>query len=166
MDREIAESARMAVVLVVVSAILFIGVLAFMLARRHGGEYFDAVSEQHRRISVIGLATLNTSESQDMPTASLYTILAREWRSVASVTITDYAGNTITTGTPGSGQWELTPGLVNSSSASVTKASGPEHVLYAKAPNTRSDRIEGRVYVTVMQDPVTFAYHVIAKRLQ
>lgn len=185
MGEEAVESLRFGVLLTFLSATLLVGILAFLIARSYSGKFFDSAAEQQSEMEVVGLLSLSQTSSKDMPVASLFTIVAREWRGISSISVLDKNGDLIVRGIPG--KWEVSSGelcntradgfsfvstadtimsLKTSAGDMISYVSGPEQILYAKAPDVRSDMLEGRAYVTVLKDEATKTFHIEVRRMQ
>lgn len=168
MERETVESARLATSLALIGVLISVALIAFGVARKYGGEFFNNASEQQRNATIVGLSSLARSGGTDMPTAALYSIIIREWRNVESVTLkyVDSAGNALTYAygeISDSTGWDL---YFLDNSSEVKRISGPEEVLYANPPSEYGQFLSGRVYVTVTIDPASKAYNVDATRLE
>lgn len=192
MDKEIVNISRMAVTLIFIAATLAIAVLAFLTARAYAGGYFDAESERVTDIDMAGLSALSVAPRSEMPTAALYSLVAREWRNVGEVRV--YApcenaaehGETcpyecvhcedenkiIVSARPDGAVWLLTPELPKNG-GNAYKVAGPEQALYAvrttgvdgSVSDSLADYLSGRVCVSVIQDASTSKFIVVCQRL-
>jgi hypothetical protein len=113
MEKELSESLNFGVMLAFTAITLLVAVLSYYIARSAGGEFFDGEAVRGHAISVVGLSGLSFTPGKEMPTASLYAMVAREWRNVLSVTViergTDMLGEDIliVKGVPGPSGWIL-----------------------------------------------------------
>lgn len=165
LDREAVEGLRLGTVLMIVAATLTLGLLVFWFARLYAGEFYNDAASETVTMQTLGLDSLSVSGISDLPVASVYTIVAREWRAVYAVTVVNKAGAVITSGVTDGRVFNLTV-PVTKAGVSITKLTTPEQLLYITEGGVYSSRISGRAYVTVTQDSNTKAYTIELKLQQ
>ena len=167
MDKETVEGLRLGTVLSIIAATLVIGSLVFWYAHMYAGLYFDKASAQNQQLQSVGLKALSTSAISDIPVASIYTVVSREWRAISAISVLDTSGTSITTAKTLGSVWVLTPALTKPDGVTViTSLVSPEQVLYAVTGKIYSTKLSGRAYVTVTQDTITQLYEVQVKLQQ
>lgn len=178
MERETAEGLRLGTTLIFISAVLLVGLLVFWYARTYSNIFFDNAAQQNTAIKTAELDGLAVSGETDMPLASLYSILSREWRAVEEIRMFDKNGGHIVTATTNGTKWVLSD--VDGNPTTLTKVaagsgtttvqidrlSGPEQVLYAMEGSRFSNRLSGRCNVTVTVNESTLAYSLLVRLQQ
>lgn len=166
MDREVGEGINLGTMLTFIAATLTLGVLIFWYARLYSNQYFERAAAQNQAVSTLELDSISTSGILDVPLASVYNIVSREWRAVHEVAVFDKNGVLITKGEAKGLYWELSNSLTKADGGTVTKLTAPEQVLYATAGMVYSDKISGRAFVSVTQSDVTKTYAIQVKLQQ
>lgn len=173
MERETAEGLRLGTSLIFISAVLAVGLLVFWYARTYSDTFFEGAAQQNVAIKSAELDGLEIAGETDMPLASLYTILAREWRAVSEIMMFDKDGRHIVTATAQGPTWLLSD--ENGEDTTLTNADGtitldklgnPEQVLYAVQGQKYSNRLSGRGYVTVTKLESTMTYSILVQLQQ
>jgi len=166
MEKETVDGLHLGTVLIILSATLAVGTIIFWYARMYSNSYFESAATQTIQVKTLELESLRTSGVKDVPMASIYSILAREWRAVSDVSVFNTAGTLITTATVNGQVWNLSAPLTKADGSSLTQLVAPEQVLYATAGGLYSGKISGRAYVTVSQSESTKAYSLQVKLQQ
>ena len=178
MERETAEGLRLGTTLIFISAVLTVGLLVFWYARTYSNLFFEDAAQQNIAMKTAELSGLEVAGETDMPLASLYSILSREWRAVSEIIVFDKDGGHIVTASAQGDKWALldidgnpitltkVAGADGTGTLQINKLSGPEQVLYAMEGRRYSNRLRGRGYVTVTQIESTMTYSILVKLQQ
>lgn len=178
MERETAEGLRLGTTLIFISAVLVVGLLVFWYARTYSNLFFEDAAQQNIAMKTVELSGLEVAGETDMPLASLYSILSREWRAVSEIIVFDKDGGHIVTASAQGDNWALLDldgnpitltkvvGADVTSTLQINKLSGPEQVLYVMEGRIYSNRLRGRGYVTVTQIESTMTYSILVKLQQ
>ena len=178
MERETVEGLRLGTSLILISAVLTVGLLVFWYARTYSNLFFEDAAQQNIAMKTVGLSGLEVAGETDMPLASLYSILSREWRAVSEIRVFDKDGGHIVTASAQGDKWALldvdgnpitltnVAGADGTGTLQINKLSGPEQVLYAMEGRRYSNRLSGRGYVTVTQIESTMTYSILVRLQQ
>ena len=173
MERETAEGLRLGTMLLFVSAVLVVGLLVFWYARTYSDTFFEGAAQQNVAIKSAELDGLEIAGEKDMPLASLYSILSREWRAVSEIMMFDKDGSHIVTAHAQGPTWVLLdensdPTTLTNADGTITldKLGNPEQVLYATKGQRYSNRLSGRGYVTITKLESTMTYSILVKLQQ
>lgn len=178
MERETAEGLRLGTTLMFISAVLVVGLLVFWYARTYSNLFFEDAAQQNIAMKTVELSGLEVAGETDMPLASLYSILSREWRAVSEIRVFDKDGGHIVTASAQGDKWALldvdgnpitltkVAGVDGTGTLQINKLSGPEQVLYAMEGRRYSNRLSGRGYVTVTQIESTMTYSILVQLQQ
>ncbi len=149
MEKETVEGLRLGTVMIIVAATLAVGSIIFWYARMYSGHYFDAAAAQNQQVKTLELDAINTEGIMDVPLASVYTIISREWRAVSDVSVFDKAGTLVKTATVNGTVWMLSEPLTKADGSAVTKLIAPEQILYAASGGVYRSRLSGRAFLSV-----------------
>ena len=178
MERETAEGLRLGTTLIFISAVLVVGLLVFWYARTYSNVFFEDAAQQNIAMKTAELSGLEVAGETDMPLASLYSILSREWRAVSEIRVFDKDGGHIVTASAQGDKWALldvdgnpitltkVAGADGTGTLQINKLSGPEQVLYAMEGRRYSNRLSGRGYVTVTLIESTMTYSILVRLQQ
>jgi len=178
MERETVEGLRLGTTLIFISAVLVVGLLVFWYARTYSNVFFEDAAQQNIAMKTAELSGLEVAGETDMPLASLYSILSREWRAVSEIRVFDKDGGHIVTASAQGDKWALldvdgnpitltnVAGADGTGTLQINKLSGPEQVLYAMEGRRYSNRLSGRGYVTVTQIESTMTYSILVRLQQ
>lgn len=178
MERETAEGLRLGTTLIFISAVLVVGLLVFWYARTYSNLFFEDAAQQNIAMKTAELRGLEIAGETDMPLASLYSILSREWRAVSEIRVYDKDDGHIVTASAQGDKWALldvdgnpitltkVAGADVTGTLQINKLSGPEQVLYAMEGRRYSNRLSGRGYVTVTQIESTMTYSILVRLQQ
>lgn len=178
MERETVEGLRLGTTLIFISAVLVVGLLVFWYARTYSNLFFEDAAQQNIAMKTAELSGLEVAGETDMPLASLYSILSREWRAVSEIRVFDKDGGHIVTASAQGDKWALldvdgnpitltkVAGADVTGTLQINKLSGPEQVLYAMEGRRYSNRLSGRGYVTVTQIESTMTYSILVRLQQ
>lgn len=178
MERETVEGLRLGTTLIFISAVLVVGLLVFWYARTYSNLFFEDAAQQNIAMKTAELSGLEVAGETDMPLASLYSILSREWRAVSEIRVFDKDGGHIVTASAQGDKWALldvdgnpitltkVAGADGTGTLQINKLSGPEQVLYAMEGRRYSNRLSGRGYVTVTQIESTMTYSILVRLQQ
>jgi len=178
MERETVEGLRLGTTLIFISAVLVVGLLVFWYARTYSNLFFEDAAQQNIAMKTAELSGLEVAGETDMPLASLYSILSREWRAVSEIRVFDKDGGHIVTASAQGDKWALLDidgnpitltkvvGADVTGTLQINKLSGPEQVLYAMEGRRYSNRLSGRGYVTVTQIESTMTYSILVRLQQ
>lgn len=179
MERETVEGLRLGTTLIFISAVLVVGLLVFWYARTYSNLFFEDAAQQNIAMKTAELSGLEVAGETDMPLASLYSILSREWRAVSEIRVHDKDDGHIVTASAQGDKWALldddgnpitltkkVAGADGTGTLQINKLSGPEQVLYAMEGRLYSNRLRGRGYVTVTQIESTMTYSILVRLQQ
>lgn len=174
MERETVEGLRLGTTLIFISAVLVVGLLVFWYARTYSNLFFEDAAQQNIAMKTAELRGLEVAGETDMPLASLYSILSREWRAVSEIRIEkvvdeDEEPHIVTAQAVGPA-WVLLdsngdPTTITNADGTITldKLGNPEQVLYVTEKGEYSNRLSGRGYVTVTQIESTMTYSILVR---
>lgn len=179
MERETVEGLRLGTTLIFISAVLVVGLLVFWYARTYSNIFFEDAAQQNIAMKTAELRGLEVAGETDMPLASLYSILSREWRAVSEIRIEkgvdededeDEDERHIVTAQAVGPTWVLLdkngdPTTITNADGTITldKLGNPEQVLYVTEEGKYSNRLSGRGYVTVTQIESTMTYSILVR---
>ena len=166
MDREVVKGLELGTTLLLVATMLSLGTLIFWYARASADNSYEGAVIQNMETQSAELRGLEMAGITDMPLASIYSILTKEWRATSEVAMYDTKDKLITVARREE-NWILSEPLTNSDGKVVlTEMTGPERVLYAVEGGYYSNTLSGRAYVTVKLDEVTLTYKIEVKLQQ
>lgn len=164
MEKETVEGLRLGTVMILIAATLTVALLIFWYARQYSGKFFDSAAAQAEQAKSQELSALSLEGIMDVPLATMYTVIAREWRAVSEISVYPrYPQNNetltpITTGVSKGTHWELSSPLVKADGTVVETLTAPEQILYAGVGGYLNSRVSGRAYVTVRLEEITMTY--------
>lgn len=118
MDREIAKTSELGTTLTLAAATFTIALIVLYFARFYTNEFIEKTSEDNIKLNTTQLRYFSNigQEGEEIPAASVYSVLAQEWRGVDEIVVYSPSGEVELVGEYDGRVWNL----VNTAGSPVT----------------------------------------------